>query len=230
MSVAGENPDPAVRRFSEEDFDIGQRFRGVYDESKFEAERLVRTYAASPGRGSIYRVDNVAADSGTGRFQINIEDNLTYHVFKTLVVAGIAPSLPDITFNFSQVDRVARAIMANVRAIRPSYCLHVTNPHNVAFDVVVSWLQALGYSITVLSTEKFLEQAMASGRRHDEVFLGCLWVQLTVANQQTNRIAFDHDYSLRRLRQLGVGFPKCDHAWWTKTVEHAVSVGYLPPF
>jgi thioester reductase-like protein len=40
--VAGEHPG----RFSEDDLDVGQRFRNAYEQSKFEAELLVRVYRA----------------------------------------------------------------------------------------------------------------------------------------------------------------------------------------
>jgi len=50
--------------FAEDDFDIGQTCRNVYERTKKEAERLVRNW----GRGdhSIYRLGIVAGDSKTG--------------------------------------------------------------------------------------------------------------------------------------------------------------------
>ena len=50
--------------FTEDDFDIGQKPRNVYEETKKEAERLVRNWRY--GRYSIYRLGIVVGDSATG--------------------------------------------------------------------------------------------------------------------------------------------------------------------
>jgi len=50
--------------FTEEDFDIGQNCRNVYEKTKKEAERLVRTW--KHGSYSIYRLGIMIGDSKTG--------------------------------------------------------------------------------------------------------------------------------------------------------------------
>ena len=53
LAVAGYHPAGAPRTFTEDDFDYGQSFLTPYEETKFEAERLVRR-AASAERPSTY--------------------------------------------------------------------------------------------------------------------------------------------------------------------------------
>ncbi|WP_199435536.1 SDR family oxidoreductase [Qaidamihabitans albus] len=60
VAVAGDH----IGRFTERDFDLGQRFPSAYHATKFEAERLVREQDLVPY--SVYRPSAVVGDSRTG--------------------------------------------------------------------------------------------------------------------------------------------------------------------
>lgn len=55
--------------FPEDDLELGQTFRNHYEETKYEAERLVRQAMAAGLPGTIYRPGIVVGDSGTGATQ-----------------------------------------------------------------------------------------------------------------------------------------------------------------
>jgi thioester reductase-like protein len=52
--------------FGEDDLDVGQRFRNAYERSKYEAEHLVRNYAAELPAVTILRPSIIVGESNTG--------------------------------------------------------------------------------------------------------------------------------------------------------------------
>jgi len=53
----------------EEELDVGQKFRNPYEESKFEAEKIVRAYLANDIKGVIFRPSILTGNSLTGETQ-----------------------------------------------------------------------------------------------------------------------------------------------------------------
>jgi thioester reductase-like protein len=110
--VCGDDPGPIL----EEDVEGNRRFRNVYEQSKAEAERLVR--AADGIRSTIYRPSIIVGDSHTGY-------TCTYHgVYRILALgARLAEGVPcrlelqlpltgEEPCNLVPVDWVAQAIVA----------------------------------------------------------------------------------------------------------------------
>jgi long-chain acyl-CoA synthetase len=104
--VAGEH----VGRFSEDDLDVGQRFRNSYERSKFEAERMVcRARARMPI--TVLRPSIVVGERGSG---FTTSFNVLYWPLRALA-GGAYRALPargDGVVDVVPVDYVADAIFA----------------------------------------------------------------------------------------------------------------------
>lgn len=111
--VAGEHDGS----FGEDDFDVGQRFRNPYEQSKFEAERLVRFYAARLPV-TIVRPSIVVGDRHSGW---TASFNVMYWPLRALS-RGAYPVLParrSAPVDVVSVDYVADAICA-LHALAPA--------------------------------------------------------------------------------------------------------------
>lgn len=129
---------------SEDDLDVGQGFRNPYEESKFEAERMLRAAGASDSaRVTIYRPSIVVGEAGSGRVT---HFHGVYAFIRSLWALGrrlhrggsesdpvdvdlrILGS-PSSTLNFVPIDFVTQGIVA--LADQPSSVgrtFHLTNP------------------------------------------------------------------------------------------------------
>ncbi len=93
--------------FSEEQLDVGQSFRNPYEQSKFEAERLVRTHCDLPVQ--IFRPSIVVGERATGW---TASFNVLYTPLKAFV-RGNLPALParrSAPVDVVPVDYVADAV------------------------------------------------------------------------------------------------------------------------
>lgn len=108
-------------RFTERDFDVGQRFDSPYHETKYEAEKLVRSQSAVPF--SVYRPSAVVGDSRTG--EMDKVDGPYYFLpaISRLAAAPARVPLPGIDLgatNVVPVDYVVAAIEYLMHADAPS--------------------------------------------------------------------------------------------------------------
>ncbi|MFI2212320.1 AMP-binding protein [Streptomyces sp. NPDC020141] len=224
LAVSGGVDGPA-RRFSEADLRIGQTFRTPYERAKFRAEETVRAWAASGRQAYIHRSGHIAADSRTGAFQRNVQDNRIYQVVRGYVLAGAAPSRPSTTFEFSHVDTVAAgiaAIAAHPHAAPGVY--HVETPHTVTHDELVAWMIDHGYPITLTDDAAFAA-ALARAERNDPTTarLASTWSQLGDRN-----VAVDSSWTVSVLDRLGVRFAAPTPQWWSAALSWASAAGFLP--
>ncbi len=118
LAVCGYLPGPDPVPFGEDDLDIGQRFLSEYEESKFQAELLIRRFVVEGGSGFVYRAGNVTGHSVSGRFQRNGGDNRFVQTLRALTKLGRTPDGldgrggSDERIALSPVDTVTDAVLA----------------------------------------------------------------------------------------------------------------------
>jgi len=110
--VAGTRPG----RFTEDDLDRGQDFRNAYEQSKWEAERLVRGHAGLPL--TVVRPSIVVGDSQTGWTSAF---NVVYHPLQAFArgLVDTIPADPSSIVDVVPVDYVADGIVAALEAPEP---------------------------------------------------------------------------------------------------------------
>jgi len=121
--VAGTRPGV----FAEDELDRGQGFRNPYEQSKWEAERLVRSVPGLPA--TVVRPSIVVGDSQTGW---TAAFNVLYHPLQAFArgLVDAIPADPDSIVDVVPVDYVADGILAALEAPEPPATLAlVAGPH-----------------------------------------------------------------------------------------------------
>jgi len=122
-------------KFYEADLDIGQEFNNTYEQTKFEAEKLIEEYRNKGLNISIFRPSVITGDSRTGEvtnFQMLYQP---LHIF-SLELYSEVPADPDVDFNLVPVDYVAKAIyMISSKAKDNNKAYHLLNSDWITFDV-----------------------------------------------------------------------------------------------
>ncbi|MCP4150043.1 MAG: NAD-dependent epimerase/dehydratase family protein, partial [bacterium] len=105
-----------------------------YIESKLEAERLVFEGRAKGIPANIMRVGNLVFDSGSGRFQENIEDNAFYTILRALLKIGRFPGIQMQNLEFTFIDGAAEAVglLFSLRELR-NQTYHIRNPFHLDY-------------------------------------------------------------------------------------------------
>jgi len=104
--VAGRHPVP----FGEDELDVGQRFRNTYEQSKFEAELVIRAVMPRVPT-TVVRPSIVIGDSRSGATSAF---NVVYWPLRVYAdgVLRVAPAPPDLPVDMVPVDFVARGALA----------------------------------------------------------------------------------------------------------------------
>ncbi|KUN08139.1 AMP-binding protein [Streptomyces canus] len=224
LAVAGYH-DSGPHRFSEADFDLGQRFLSPYEASKFEAEKLLREASDLGTRAYVYRTNHVAAHSRTGAFQTNIGDNRVYQTLKGYILAGCAPRSPHTAFAFSYVDTVAAGIcrLALTTDVPPDV-YHVETPHSVAHDELVSWIRSFGHAVRLVERGEFIR---ALGRL-EHADARSADTSRAWEHRPDRHVAFDNTRTVTLLRRLGVEFAPPRQTWLDTALAWASGTGFFP--
>ncbi len=232
LAVSGYSPDGRSKNFSEYDFDYGQFFVSDYEKSKFEAEKKVRAFFDAGGAGRIYRVGHIAADSVTGKFQQNIDQNRIYQVIKGALLLKKVPRTYCEKISFSFIDVVASGIVlfATEMARTTHRCLHIENPEYHSFIAVADMLARMNYNIEVVEMNDFRTAVSAfDGSDEDKKTVALMynWVQRFIDfPRNTNYVQRE---SIDLLARCGLYFPKIDQKWFSRMMHEAVKTTFLDP-
>lgn len=228
LSVVGNCRRLAKTTFSENDLDIGQHFNNPYEQSKFEAEKLVKGAMASGASAVIYRFNNLAADSVTGRFQPNIEQNRIYLNLKSFIQMGVAPYLPDVHMSFSYVDIVAKGIVAlSLLPISEGQVYHVENSNKISYYDLLCALRSFGYSIVLLDPDEYIRKISTFGRDHEHLYArNSIWGHQEF-NDEIIGVEFDNSQTEILLKRLKVEFPQYSIRWLREMFQHCINVNFF---
>lgn len=123
--------------FSENDFSVGQEFNNPYEQSKFEAEFLVREYIKKDMKISIYRPSIIVGEYYTGatnNFRMFYQPLrlLATGLFKTM------PLDPKVYLNLIPVDIAAGAIYVLASKESKNGVYHIVSPQNISIVHIVN--------------------------------------------------------------------------------------------
>jgi thioester reductase-like protein len=144
--------------FRESDLDIGQGFDHMsYQQTKFEAEKLIREAEKDGLIWNIMRPGQIFGDAETGLYphgQANIT-GLFYDIFKTVTETGVA-LFSQTHFDVTPVDYVSHGILElGLRRNQYFETYHLTNPDTKTYSEVIGLVAQLGYPIRVVSQTEY---------------------------------------------------------------------------
>lgn len=224
LSVAGVCSTQGGSVFSEDDLHCGQSFLTPYEQSKYEAEAVVRQFTASSSRACIYRTGSVSADA-TGTFQMNIDSNRVMQSICTYVLSGMVPSREEDLL-LCPVDSLVRALVSiAMSTLTPTGTFHLTPPRPYFHDELVPVLRKLGFNVRLETREAYLEALKSLESSHPrEAMLGRLWA----GRASRGGIRIDAKRTQEYLEKLGTAIPPIDDHWFKRFLSRCVARGYLP--
>ncbi|MCC3721475.1 AMP-binding protein [Rouxiella badensis] len=223
LSVAGVNPGQAVSVFKEDDLHCNQRFLTPYEQSKYEAEVVIRQFISSGGRAYIYRTGSVSADA-SGTFQVNIDSNRVMQSICTYVLSGVIPSR-DEDLLLCPVDKLVCSLVSIAMYTKqPSGTFHLTPSQRFMHDELQSVLKNLGFNVRLDTEEAYLKALELLEISHPrEATLGRLW-----AARVARGVNIDANRTNEYLQRLGSAIPPIDEKWFSRFLNRCIERGYLP--
>ncbi|MDO6434608.1 thioester reductase domain-containing protein [Flavitalea sp. BT771] len=232
LAVSGYLDARTTADFDEDSLDQGQSFISDYERTKFEAEKIVRTFFSQGGKGKIYRTGHIAADSLRGRFQCNPEQNRVYQLIKGMLLLGKIPADYQEKISFSYVDVVARALVRLSLDLigTDMQCLHLENPQYLSFGRITVMLKQMGYTIEAVDMDTF-EEAVAAfdGPPKDREIVHLMRTWVLRSMDFPRKTIYLHGRSLDTLARSGLYFPETDFGWFSHMVRQGIDMDYFHP-
>lgn len=135
-----------------------QDLENKYVCSKFLAERAVLQAATKGLSVKIIRVGNLMSRYSDGLFQKNYDTNAFLNNIKAIKkLKAMNPAMADEKVDMSQIDYVAKGILALCSTPDQSRVFHCINNHYISHRDIVDELNTYGYGIAEVDFEEFKE-------------------------------------------------------------------------
>ncbi|NMG06787.1 amino acid adenylation domain-containing protein [Brasilonema sp. UFV-L1] len=200
----------------EDNLDDCEAVYGGYCQSKWVAEKIMKTAQSRGIPVSIYRPGMISSHSQTGAS--NTEDMLSCLV-KQFIQQGTAPDL-DITIDMSPVDYVSKAIVyLSQHKESLGQIFHLVNPQSLHLSQFIKEISALGYDLKQLEYDQWLSELRNIAISSQENALGAMLplftekitgTQLTYLELCSIGLQFDCQNTLRKLVDTSIICPPVD--------------------
>ncbi|GGE66383.1 thioester reductase-like protein [Pedobacter psychrotolerans] len=230
LAVSGYLPNGMHSQFSENDFNCNQLFMSSYEETKFDAEKLIREFFKGGGEGRIYRSGHIAAESASAQFQSNIQQNRVFQIINGIILLKKIPVTYRESVAFSYVDIVSKAIvdLCLNKINSPMKCLHLENPQNISFLKLVQMLNQMGYEIEIVDMVRFNE-AVANFRgsqiEKEGVDVACLWINRSI--NYPRQIRYLQHSTIDTIAKSGLYFPLANFRWFSTMISKGINAGFF---
>jgi long-chain acyl-CoA synthetase len=204
--------------FSEDMLDVGQGFNNTYEQSKFEAELLIKDYIRKGLNISVFRPSMVMGHSKDGRtnnFRLFYEP---LHFF-SLDIYDEFPIDLDCSQNFINIDTVAEAIYA-LGDINGGAVYHIVSPEDFSAKTFMKLAsEYFGFKMPkCISVEKF-------------DFEKWTYVQRALADSFVPYFNYRTKFSSRKtqgvLRDYNFKYPKMNSNNLKKIFEYAIKTNFI---
>lgn len=133
-----------------------QGLAGGYNQSKWVADRCARRAIDRGLPVSIYRLGSITGSADAGICQ---ETDLIWRLCQAYATLGAYPPSP-VTLQMTPVDDVACAIVALSQSPQiHTKIFHLTGAHIVTWPSLIEVMQAIGYKLTAMPAEQWLQSA-----------------------------------------------------------------------
>lgn len=207
--------------FKEKQFNCGQHFYNSYEQTKFEAEELVRSYSSNKNlEVTIYRPAIITGDSKNG---VTTNFKMVYQPLHFLAL-GIFPELPvdeDCWHSLVPVDMVAEAIcLLSKEPLVKNATWHLINSSEVKIrDLFEVASQVIGCrKPTLIPLERF------SKKRLSPVQWNILSPFLPYFNYP---LRFSAENTNKKLNSLGFRWPKMDREVIARLFQYCIDSDFI---
>ncbi|MFN7962878.1 MAG: thioester reductase domain-containing protein [Thermoanaerobaculia bacterium] len=198
-----------------------------YSQSKWVAEKLVRTAAERGLPAAIYRGGMVTGDSVHG---ISNTTDIVCRMLKGCIEIGIAPRL-EMLCDMTPVDYVSRAMVElSLTSESLGKIFHMVTPEPVHWNRLVEMVQEHGYRLQVMDYDDWLSALRDAVREGGAAALAPLLSFF--AHELPAEIGlrrFDCRHVLAGLAGSDISCPPLDHELLGRYLEFFVRIGFLEP-
>ena len=205
--------------FSEKDFSVGQAFNNYYEQTKFEAEQLVRNNVNDRYDTLIFRPSIVVGNYLTGETSNFEMFYKSLRLFSKEIFTAV-PADPQTLHNLVPVDVAAKAIFVLSTKERGNGVYHITSPNNTEcgyfMDVAANYFKYINPLFIPL--EKFDMAILTSVQKRMISELIPYFNYRTIFNSEiTQKIMEKHGYSC----------PKVDQNFYERLFEYCQRVRFI---
>lgn len=211
------------------DFDYEVALENVYNNSKLEAENLVRNAVKDQIPVSIYRVGNLSCHSRTGKFQRNMDDNAFYRMMKSMLCLGKAPEA-NWHIDFTPIDYASQALVTLAHQPKSNgHIFHICNPASLAYADFIDMMKEFGYKLEIMEPNAY-ENWLVNGDHTPEMqeYLALAIAQLDGDGASDSPFIFNSDQTQALLEQTAVNCSAPDPSFIRSMIEYGIEMGYFP--
>ncbi|MFL9462640.1 amino acid adenylation domain-containing protein [Scytonema tolypothrichoides VB-61278_2] len=196
---------------------------GGYEQSKWVAEKLV-TIARSRGLPvSIYRPGRVSGHSQTGTSNTN---DLLFRMLKGCIQLGSFPDF-NMVMDLTPVDYVSKCIVYLSRQKKfLGENFHVVNPHPALWSNVMTWLWSFGYSLEVISYDRWRARLLEVAEHSSDNALYPL-IPFFAESAPNDLVTFDCQNTLSGLAGTSINCPSVSAELLSTYLSYYIRSGYL---
>lgn len=210
------------------DFDYEVPLEHVYNQSKLEAENIVRK-AVEDLPVTIYRVGNLTCHSENGKFQRNMDDNAFYRMIKSMLHLRKTPKA-NWHIDFTPINYASQALVAIASKPKSNgHIFHLCNPETLTYTRFIDVLQELGYELETVESEEY-EDWLLNGEHASETseYLSLAIAQLEGDGAGDSEFIFNSKKAQEFLKSADVKCAKPNQAYIEKLIKYGIKAGYLP--
>jgi len=207
-------------RFYEDDLDVGQEFDNTYEQSKFEAEKLVEEYRKKGLAIPVFRPGIIVGGSVTNEVS---EFQILYQILHllSLEIFDEIPLNRNLRYGFVPVDCVARAIHLIASDKDNAKAYHLVNLDTVSAGVCLDI--AAGYfgfkKPNVVSKEDFNYKGLTGVKK--------IIIDFYMSYIVHKNIGFDTENFDSVMKQKSFAWPKIDKRYMVTIFNYLDRIGYI---
>jgi len=203
----------------------------LYIDSKVEAEQKVLSYREKGLNTSIYRLGNLFADSRTGVFQENIQDNAFYANIKTYLSLGLVPRVAENRLDLMYIDYTADIVMRLItRRNLNNEIYHLQNINRLKPGEIRSLLGQAGFNLKEVRPGEFLDilvDKLEDKRMRPVIERFLLHQGFFDKTSRSGVTMMASDRTREILSRIGIQWPELEGEHIVKMIAHCRKVGFL---
>lgn len=208
--------------FYEDMLNEGQGFNNVYEQSKFEAEKLVESYKKKEGLSlAIFRPGVIVGDSVTGK----VDNFQMFYQFLHILSLGLFKELPvnrNMQYGIVPVDCTAKAIYLISSDSQNNYkTYHLVNPNTISFDFFLHMAKSyFGFKGPMFVSSESYNYKKLTGfsKKLIDYYLPYL---------THKSILFDTSNFETAIDTRNFSWPKIDERFLTRLFRYCDKIGYI---
>ena len=206
--------------FYEDSLDVGQKFNNTYEQTKFEAEKLINEYRDRGLCISIYRPSIITGDSVTGEvsnFQMFYQP---LHIF-SLGIFDAIPADGNLGYSLVPVDYVARAVYLISSNKNNNKNYHLTNPNTINLNFLLSTASSyFGFKKPEIVPEKKYDFIELKGFRRK-------LIESYLPYFNHSEVKFDTANFDKAIDDRGFTWPVIDKSFILRLFRYCADVNYI---